>query len=219
MIPKKLHFIWLGNQPIPNESVEFINEWKKNYPDFECFVWSDAMIEKVNLIPDELKKYYFSNLPEAFRSDIARYFIINKYGGLYFDTDFQFLKRIPDQFLNFDFLGAIQNNGEVNMAFFASVPNTELLIDVINDLIPNIERYISNDRFTKNYLNLITGPVFFNNHAVKYLNRGNYFFFDVQYFYPYWFTEKHKKNQNFSVTSPLSYAVHHWNLSWIDQVT
>lgn len=214
MIPKKIHFIWLSNKLLPTESVEFINEWKINYPDYEFILWNDKMIENSNLIPDELKKYYFLDLPEAFRSDIVRYFIINKYGGLYFDTDFQFLKRIPDYFLNFDFLGGIQNNGEVNMAFFGSKPGSDLLNDVIDSLISNIEYAMINNFFTKNDLYRITGPVFFNNKSVKYFNNQNYFFFTTEYFYPYWFEELERRTEHFFKTSPLSYAVHHWHLSW-----
>jgi len=110
MIPKKIHFIWLGKKEIPIKYYNFINEWKQNYNDYEVIVWDDEMVEQKNLIPDDLKKYYFSDLPEAFRADIARYIILNKYGGFYFDVDFQFLKRIPDQFLNFKFLGGIQKS-------------------------------------------------------------------------------------------------------------
>lgn len=214
MIPKKLHFIWLGNKPLPVESVGFLNEWETNYPDYEFILWNDKMIENSNLIPIELKKYYFLDLPEAFRSDIARYFIINKYGGLYFDTDFQFLKRIPDCFLNFDFLGGIQNNGEVNMAFFGSKPGNDLLNDVIDSLISNIEYAMINNFFSKYYLHKITGPVYFNKKSIKYFNKENYFFFTNEYFYPYWFEELHRRKECFLETSKLSYAVHHWHVSW-----
>ena len=37
---------------------------------------------------------------------------------------------------------------------------------------------------------------------------------DSKYVYPYLWTEKHRKNENFEITSPKSFAVHHWNGSW-----
>jgi mannosyltransferase OCH1-like enzyme len=214
MIPKKLHFIWLGTQPIPTEYDKFIIEWRSNYKEYDIIVWTDEMIENDKLIPDELKKYYFSDLPNAFRADIARYLIINKYGGFYFDVDFQFLKKIPDHFLHFKFLGGIQNNGEVAIGFFASQQNNKLLIDVINSISESIHNAIRENYYTGQNLYRITGPEFFNKICLKYLNDSEYFFFTKEYFYPYWFSETDRRMESFKITSPLSYAVHHWNISW-----
>ena len=46
----------------------------------------------------------------GFKSDIARYEILYKYGGIYIDTDFECLKKIPDKFLHFDFISCIGFN-------------------------------------------------------------------------------------------------------------
>jgi mannosyltransferase OCH1-like enzyme len=214
MIPKKIHFIWLGKKEIPIEYYNFINQWKQNYNDYEVVVWDDDMIQQKNLIPDDFKKYYFSDLPEAFRADIARYIILNKYGGFYFDVDFQFLKRIPDHFLNFKFLGGIQNNGEVAIGFFASQINNDLLTETIESIPKSINEAIQGNYYTGENLYRITGPEFFNKICLKYFNDTDYFFFTKEYFYPYWFSEPDRRFESFNITSPLSYAVHHWNISW-----
>ena len=60
MIPKILHFIWLGKKQIPIHFNKFLDEWKSNYSDYEVIVWNDDMVEQKNLIPDNLKKYYFN---------------------------------------------------------------------------------------------------------------------------------------------------------------
>ena len=214
MIPKKIHFIWLGKKEMSIEHYNFITEWIQNYTDYEVIVWNDELIKQKNLIPDNLKKYYFSNLPEAFKADIARYIILNKYGGFYFDVDFQFLKRIPDHFLNFKFLGGIQNNGEVAIGFFASQINNDLLTETIESIPISINAAIQGNYYTGENLHKITGPEFFNKICLKYFNNADYFFFTKEYFYPYWFSEPDRRFESFNITSPLSYAVHHWNISW-----
>ena len=214
MIPKILHFIWLGKKQIPIRFNKLLDEWKSNYSDYEVIVWNDDMVEQKNLIPDNLKKYYFSDLPEAFRADIARYIILNKYGGFYFDVDFQFLKKIPDHFLNFKFLGGIQNNGEVAIGFFASQINNDLLTETIDSIPNSINIAIQENYYTGENLYRITGPEFFNKICLKYLSNTDYFFFTKEYFYPYWFDEKHRRYEQFDISSPLSYAVHHWEKSW-----
>lgn len=219
MIPKKLHFIWFGKKEIPIHFNDFIIEWRQNYKDYDIIIWNDEMVERENLVPDELKKYYFSDFPEAFKADILRYIILNKYGGFYFDVDCQFLKKIPDHFLNFKFLGGIQNNGEVAIGFFASQINNELLIETIESIPKSINTAIQGNYYTREAIYKITGPEFFNKICLKYLSNTDYFFFTKEYFYPYWFDEKHRRYEQFDISSPLSYAVHHWEQSWKSKST
>lgn len=216
MIPKKIHFIWLGKNILKDEYKNFIQQFNLIYNDYEIKVWRDDDVNCENIIPDYLKTYYEDiNFPPAFKSDILRYLIINKFGGLYFDIDFEPLKKIPEIFLKFNFLGGIQNNGEINIAFFGSEPNNLLLQEVLKSIPNNIEYAKLNGFYSPTEIYRITGPEFFSKIAKNYINQNNYFFFTKEYFYPYWFHEKERKNEIFKITSPLSYAVHHWNNSWI----
>ena len=215
MIPKKIHFIWIGKKDIKPEYSEYISSFKKLYIDYDVKMWNEDDINSKGIIPNNLRIYYDDDsLPIAFKADILRYLIINRYGGLYFDTDFAPLKKMPDYFLNFDFLGGIQNNGEIAIGFFAAKPNTDLLEKVLK-LIPNsIEHAKLNGFYLPHEIHRITGPEFFNKIATEYIKENNYFFFTKEYFYPYWFTECERKTENFKTTSPLAYAVHHWRASW-----
>ena len=140
MIPKKLHFIWIGNNKIPEYSVQFIESWKQLYPDYELIIWTDNLITQYNIIPDTLRDAYNDDkFAPAFKADILRYLLINRFGGLYFDTDFEPLKRMPDEFLSFDFLGGVQNNGEVAIGFFGSEIGSIVLEDTIQSLIVSIK--------------------------------------------------------------------------------
>ena len=35
MIPKKIHYIWLGGKPLPKIAEKCIKSWKKHCPDYE----------------------------------------------------------------------------------------------------------------------------------------------------------------------------------------
>lgn len=215
MIPKNLHFIWLGNENMKEEHVEYILQFKEMYLDYNIHIWNDHDVKLNDFIPDNLKKYYFdNNFSQAFKSDILRYIILYKYGGLYFDVDFQPLNKIQDPFLSFDFLGAIQNNGEVNIAFIGSSKNNKIIKQAIDSIPSSIKTAKDNNYYYNDAIYKITGPEFFNNITNQFRNDQDSFFFTKEYFYPYWFEEKHRKSEDFKKTSVLSYAVHHWATSW-----
>lgn len=215
MIPKTIHFIWVGNTQIPIENLNYIDKFKKIYFDYTIKVWNDNDINNNNIIPNFLFEYYHNNdFPQAFKADIVRYLLIQRYGGLYFDVDFYPIKRLSDNFLNFNFLGGIQNNGEITMSFFASISDNLILKKVIESIPDSIEISKSKNIYKSEYIHKITGPEFFNKIVRDHMNDSDCFFFSHEYFYPYWYTEENRKYENFEVTSPLSYAVHHWAKTW-----
>lgn len=93
MIPKIIHYCWFGRNPLPESAIKCINSWKKFLPDYEIKEWNEDNFD-VNIIPYtkeayEAKKY-------AFVSDYARFWILYRYGGLYFDTDVEVIKGMDD---------------------------------------------------------------------------------------------------------------------------
>ena len=93
MIPKIIHYCWFGRNPLPESAQKCIASWKKFLPGYEIKEWNEDNFD-VNIIPYtkeayEAKKY-------AFVSDYARFWILYKYGGLYFDTDVEVIKPMDD---------------------------------------------------------------------------------------------------------------------------
>lgn len=214
-IPKTLHFIWAGDKKIPNDCRQYVDRWKLMYSDYEVIIWDDSTIDQYGIIPDHLLgEYHNKDFPSAYKADLARYNIIYRYGGIYLDVDFECLRRMPDSFLEFDFLGSIQNNREVGTAFFAAKPNCELMREAI-DIIPhNLQRLRDQGCYGSHYLYLMTGPEFFTSLAKLYYASDNYWFFTPEYFYPYSWREPSRRHENFKETCPLAYAVHHWFHTW-----
>ena len=93
MIPKVIHYCWFGKNELSELNKKCIDSWKKFLPDYEIKEWNDSNYDfsvcKYVEEAYERKKY-------AFVSDYARFDILYKYGGLYFDTDVELINGIDD---------------------------------------------------------------------------------------------------------------------------
>lgn len=111
MTPKTIHYCWFGRNPLPKSAIKCIDSWRFFFPDYEIKEWNEDNFD-VNRIPYtkdayEAKKY-------AFVSDYARFWILFHYGGVYFDTDVEVVKRMDDLIENGAFMGweTASNTGE-----------------------------------------------------------------------------------------------------------
>lgn len=93
MIPKVIHYCWFGGKKLPDDVLKCIESWKKYAPEYEIIEWNENNYD-VNVCT--YVKEAFMKKKWAFVSDFARYDILYKYGGIYFDTDVQMIKSIDD---------------------------------------------------------------------------------------------------------------------------
>ncbi|MEG1870719.1 MAG: glycosyltransferase [Peptostreptococcaceae bacterium] len=115
MIPKIIHYCWFGGNPLPELAQKCIASWRKYLPDYDIKEWNEDNFD-VNIISYtseayEAKKY-------AFVSDYARFWILYKYGGLYFDTDVEVIKPLDDIIEKGSFMGCeneIEKNGATTL--------------------------------------------------------------------------------------------------------
>ena len=93
MIPKVIHYCWFGRNPLPKMAVKCIASWRKFLPDYEIKEWNEYNFD-VNIIP--YTKDAYADGKYAFVSDFARFWILYRYGGVYFDTDVEVIKPMDD---------------------------------------------------------------------------------------------------------------------------
>lgn len=93
MIPKKIHYCWFGGNPLPESAIKCINSWKKFFPDYEIIEWNESNFD-INIMPYTQEAYAAKKY--AFVSDVARFWILEKEGGLYFDTDVEVIASMDD---------------------------------------------------------------------------------------------------------------------------
>ena len=102
MIPKVIHYCWFGRGPLPSLAIKCIESWKKFFPDYEIKEWNEDNFD-VNSIPYTQEAYKAKKY--AFVSDYARFWILYKYGGLYFDTDVEVIRPMDNILSKGPFMG------------------------------------------------------------------------------------------------------------------
>lgn len=89
MIPKKIHYCWLSDDPFPEKIQKCIDSWHKYLPDYEIIKWdlNRFPLEKSVWVKEayERKKY-------AFAADYIRLYALATEGGIYLDSDVEVLK-------------------------------------------------------------------------------------------------------------------------------
>lgn len=102
MIPKIIHYVWLGNNPLPAMMQQCIESWKWNMPDYNIVVWDDGRIKEIdNLFMHEAIK----EKKWAFAADVIRLYAIYNHGGIYLDTDVYVYKSFDSLLNNKAFIG------------------------------------------------------------------------------------------------------------------
>ncbi len=108
MTPKIIHYCWFGGNPLPDSAKACIASWRKILPDYEIKEWNESNFDvHANAYVEEayrLRKY-------AFVSDYARFWVLYKYGGIYFDIDVEVLKPLDDIVARGPFMGQEDMSG------------------------------------------------------------------------------------------------------------
>ena len=110
-IPQIIHLIWIGGNPKPKIIDDCIASWKHYMPEYKIIEWNEKNYDVFK--NDFLKQAYLSK-KWAFVSDYMRFDILNQYGGIYFDTDVELLKKIPKEILKHHAFTGVESAGKVN---------------------------------------------------------------------------------------------------------
>jgi len=214
-IPKKIHQTWLGSK-IPDRYNRIINTWIEKNPDWEYKLWGDDDVEGFNLENiDQFNK--IKNL--GAKTDIFRYEILYRYGGLYIDTDFECLNSFNDLI----YLDLFSGTGHVTEpesfnGLIACKPGHKLIRNLIDDI-----KVISTNDF--NQIITLTGPGYFSNKLFEYIKNNpeeKNVVFPTTFFYPFPAIYRHlirddnkdSRNMVKKYCTEKSYCVHLWYTAW-----
>lgn len=95
MIPKKIHYVWLGKGEKNERTKKCIESWKKYLPDYEIIEWNE---DNFNIEYNDFTKQSYEKKKYAFTSDVIRLYALYTEGGIYMDTDVEVYKPL-DEFL------------------------------------------------------------------------------------------------------------------------
>lgn len=93
MIPKIIHYCWFGPAEMPVLVQSCITSWRKHLPDYEFMFWNENNFD-LNSISFTKEAYLAKKY--AFVTDYVRVFALEKYGGIYLDTDIEVIKSFND---------------------------------------------------------------------------------------------------------------------------
>ena len=95
-IPKIIHYCWFGGKEIPERERKCMKSWQKMLPDYQFMFWNE---DTFDINSTEWTKTAYEAKKFAFVSDYVRLWALNKFGGVYLDTDVKVLKNF-DPLLN-----------------------------------------------------------------------------------------------------------------------
>lgn len=201
MIPKIFHRVWLGGKPMPFHFTKWGESWMKLHPNWMMKLWTEKECGKLN------NRDIFPKCTSlAQRSDIARYEILYREGGVYLDTDMECLKNIDMLVNGVDFFVCWQRP-DLNIysnAIFGASKGHKLLQKIVWDCRKN---------FTPEPWNAM-GPPYFTKHV---MGEPGVRVFDRKTFIPYTRDEYNafpKKPMVITNPPPESYAINHRSSIW-----
>lgn len=205
-IPKIIHQIWLGSS-VPDHLITLINTVKHHNSDYKHILWTDKDVEKFEF---KNKEMFYSTPNPGQRSDILRYAILEKMGGIYLDTDFYCHKSF-DSLLSAELFAGVAYSKfpEIFNGLIGSTPGNNLIVD-LNE--------INNLRWSSG-MDIIdtTGPYFFTRKFFKHAQTGLKLLpLPVEYFYPFpnFDIDRVYGSEASKYTTSKTICTHLWHSLW-----
>ena len=127
MIDRVIHYCWFGGD-LPSEKKERIGRWREACPGYEIVAWTDDTYRFDGCeYVDQARK----NRKWAFASDYVRVDVLNRFGGIYLDTDIEILKPFDDLLSLEAFLG-FENDRQISMSTLGFRPRNWFLQKMID---------------------------------------------------------------------------------------
>jgi len=192
MIPRVIHRVWLGSDPLPEEFEHYGETWKQHHPEWEMRLWTDSNLPELRF-------------PEAFercrnhgeRSDVLRSELLARFGGLYVDTDVECRRPIEPLINDASAFCAWVRPGRIGSAVLGAVPGHP----AIDRLLTEMQSRVGEGNQIEATVGLLTDVL---------SEAPDVEVFDSETFYPYHPRHNPANGREF----PDAYAIHHWGLTW-----
>ncbi len=191
-----LHAIWFGGSIMQKELMDCIDSWKQYMPHAEIKIWNEQSYKSHSRFYTNAIK----NKQWAFASDYARFDILNKFGGIYIDTDMLLIRSINPLFERYKYFIGKENDIQLSCGII-SLPKNNQISKRVLEILEHID--------LKDYTTI---PLILNS---LYLNTPEIFegveILHKDFFYPYPYDVDGHYVDYIKVTS---FGVHLWNASW-----
>jgi mannosyltransferase OCH1-like enzyme len=176
-IPKIIHLIWFGGNR-PDKFDFLVDEIKRINFDYEIIEWSENNINFELLRKDAIDMC--DNM--GAKSDILRFEVLYKFGGIYMDYDFLQIKKFDDLLDNEFFAGSCKGTeDEVWNSIMGSTPKNIICETYLNKL--KLESRIG-IKDINGVMNL-TGPFYLKKIIEENNLEDKFKYYGGSYFYPF----------------------------------
>lgn len=209
MIPKKVHYIWLGGKPKDKLTEICLLTWKDKMPEYEFIEWNETNLD-LDKISQESE--YFAECKKrnlyAFMADYLRIKILYEQGGIYIDTDVQAIKSLNplldrDLILGYEECTIDVVNKQIGTGFIAAEKG--------NWFIEKIHNFYKNDIMNSDMFII---PVIMTNiyNKLKEEEKRKIEILPKEYFSPY--DSGGGKRFSTDLITDNTYAIHWFSYSW-----
>lgn len=208
-IPKKIHYCWFGKGPKPELANKCIKSWKKYCPDYEIIEWNE---KNFDINSNIYVKEAYENKKYAFVTDYVRLYVLNKYGGIYMDTDVEVIKPL-DGFLKHRAFSSFENNNYIPTGIMASEKNNKWIKTLLSEY--NNLHFINNGKMdlTTNVIRITESTI--KNYGLNPISSYQELKNGIVTIYPYdYFCPKDHYTQKINITKNTC-TIHHFSGSWL----
>lgn len=190
-IPKIIHYVWVGPNDISPLAQACIASWKTYLPDYELKLWNESN----SPMDHQYVKAMYAKQKWAFVSDYIRFWVLEREGGIYLDTDMEALKPLDDFLDQAGFVGR-SKQGDIESSIIGAAPNAPF--------ITRARQFYDNDTLhnTINTSPRVLTTAIAQDETVQ--------IYESSYFHPVSEGESLTTAQRES-----AYAAHHWAESWV----
>jgi hypothetical protein len=128
MIPKIIHYVWVGGNPKPKNIQRCMKTWHKHLQDYQFIEWSE---DNFDLYENKYIEQAYQAKKWAFVSDYIRAKAVYEYGGIYLDTDVLVLDNLKELLVDRAFVG-FENKDNPFTAVFGAEKKHPLLKDMVD---------------------------------------------------------------------------------------
>jgi mannosyltransferase OCH1-like enzyme len=199
MIPKIFHQIWVNRTApeLPEAYRVYRDTWRALHPDWDFRLWNLANLGFTPRRPDLLR----SAANYAQISDLLRYEILLRHGGVYLDTDFECRRSLAPILAGVRNFACSEDGRSISIGILGAAPGSVYMERCLAALPARCGAAETQKE---------TGPAFFTRVLLDGGIAGDFTLFPRAWFYPYNWNEPHRAHEAF----PSAYAVHRWAHSW-----
>jgi len=199
MIPKIIHYCWFGKNPLPKLIQDCIASWEFFLPEYQIIRWSEENYK----IEHPFAVAAFEDKSWAFLVDYVRFDILNKYGGIYLDTDMLVLKPL-DIFLKDECFLGYEDDVTISCGIIGTVKKHTFIQQCLS-----LYDKITYNKQLPPVTSLLTA-------LYKRTQPKNVSIYSEKTFYPMPFIHNDFNSYKKYITKD-SYAIHLWAGSWLNE--